>query len=54
MSIELQPTEEMIQAGIKELEDNGVDISTLWGDIDISVEDLVCFIWQAMYSAAHD
>ncbi|VDZ84362.1 hypothetical protein U0026_16825 [Kluyvera intermedia] len=47
----LQPTQAMIDAGIKELIENGVDIETLWGDIEISLEDLLCFVWQAMKSA---
>lgn len=48
---DLQPTAEMIEAGIKELKDNGVDIDFLWGDIEIRIEDLLCFVWQAMKSA---
>ena len=50
----LQPTQVMIDAGIKELIENGVDIETLWGDIEISLEDLLCFVWQAMKSAQID
>ena len=50
----LQPTQAMIDAGIKKLIENGVDIETLWGDIEISLEDLLCFVWQAMKEAQID
>lgn len=43
----IEPTQEMINAGIKELIDNcGIDYLS-----DDALSDTVCFIWQAMYLA---
>lgn len=43
----IQPTEEMIEAGIKELMEN-IDVESMTND---EMSDAVVFIWQAMYQA---
>ena len=43
----IQPTEEMIEAGIREVIEN-LDIDYLTDD---ELSDAVVFIWQAMYQA---
>lgn len=43
----LKPTEEMIEAGIRELMEN-TDIESMTND---EMSDAVVFIWKAMYHA---
>ncbi|HBM2190082.1 TPA: hypothetical protein LUK26_005014 [Escherichia coli] len=43
----IQPTEEMIEAGIRELMEN-IDVECMTDD---EMSDTVVFIWQAMYQA---
>lgn len=43
----IQPTEEMIDAGIQELMEN-IDVESMTND---EMSDAVVFIWQAMYQA---
>ena len=45
----LFPLESMLQAGLKELEENGVFDETSIDEDEWS--DLLTFIWQAMYTA---
>lgn len=44
----LEPSEEMIDAGINQAVEQCPEIDHLDQD---ELSDLVCFIWQAMYSA---
>lgn len=43
----IQPTEEMIEAGILKLMEN-IDVESMTND---EMSDAVVFIWQAMYQA---
>lgn len=43
----IQPTKEMIEAGIRELMEN-IDVESMTND---DMSDAVVFIWQAMYQA---
>lgn len=43
----IQPTEEMIEAGIQELMEN-IDVECMADD---EISDTVVFIWKAMYHA---
>ena len=43
----IQPTEEMIESGIRELTEN-IDVECMTDD---EMSDAVVFIWQAMYQA---
>ncbi|HFD3847243.1 hypothetical protein IHE77_13930 [Serratia ureilytica] len=44
----LEPTEEMIEAGMQQAVEQCPEIDHL---DQSEMSDLVCFIWQAMYSA---
>lgn len=49
MNKPIQPTEEMIQAGIEQLL---TELPGLEDDVDEEqLSDVVCFIWQAMWTA---
>lgn len=50
MSLDMQPTEKMIQAGINELLDNNPGLEDEIDDEQL--QDTIVFIWQAMLSAA--
>lgn len=50
MSLNMQPTEKMIQAGINELLDNNPGLEDEIDDEQL--QDTIVFIWQAMLSAA--
>lgn len=49
MEDKLQPTEEMIKAGVRELIEQFPDI-VYQVDDDSELEDAVVFIWQAMHA----
>lgn len=47
IEVDLQPTEEQIAAGLKELHEQGMDVAPAY----CTPEDAIVFLWQAMIGA---